>query len=310
MFEIALTVQSCLRANTRADVAWVAGYDGPDISGRYGAIAITPGGGKMGSILSNTLDEKIAEHARRQLNNGVLLQLEISSVDALINGVTEGGRADCICVPASQLPIEIWPLLIEREPLCITAKISDNSVTDFAFYTRATIASAPQSAQELFAKGNTASAIANEMVVSAWFPITRLVIAGLGPIAEALNTAAQLLDWNISMANSPDVSTGMIMGLSPVDATVIIHHSVEDAGRALASALDSRAGYIGAVGSSKMQNARADWLAYRGYTDLSRIHGPAGLSIGAKTPAEIAVSILAEAMSDLRLKNHQVTPAH
>lgn len=310
MFEIALTVQSCLRANTRADVAWVARYDGPDISGRHGAIAITPGGGKMGTVLSNTLDEKIAEHARRQLNNGVLLQLQISSVDALINGVTEGGRADCICVPASQLPNEIWPLLIERKPLCITAKITDDSVTDFSFYTSATVTSAPKHAQELFAKGHTASAIVDELVISTWFPITRLVIAGLGPIAEALNTAAQLLQWNISIANNPDVSTGMIMGLSPVDATVIIHHSVEDAGRALASALDSRAGYIGAVGSSTMQTARADWLAYRGYTDLSRIHGPAGLSIGAKTPAEIAVSILAEAMSDLRLKNQQVTPAN
>ena len=264
----------------------------------------------MGSILSNTLDEKIAEHARRQLNNGVLLRLEISSVDALINGVAEGGRADCICVPASQLPIEIWPLLIERKPLCITAKISDNSVTDFAFYTSATITNAPNSAQELFAKGDTASALDDEMVISIWFPITRLVIAGLGPIAEALNAAAKLLGWNVSMANNPDVSTSMIMGLSPVDATVVIHHSIEDAGRALASALVSRAGYIGAVGSSKMQNARADWLAYRGYTDLSRIHGPAGLSIGARTPAEIAISILAEAMSDLRPKNHQVTPAH
>jgi xanthine dehydrogenase accessory factor len=310
VFEIALTVQSCLRANTRVDVAWVARYDGPNVSGKHGAIAITPGGGKMGSILSNTLDEKIAEHARRQLNNGVLLRLDISSVDALINGVAEGGRAACICVPASQLPVEIWSLLIEREPLCITSRISDNSVTDFAFYTSATITGAPKSAQELFAKGNSASAIADEVVVSTWFPITRLVIAGLGPIAEALNRAAQLLDWNVSMADNPDVSTGMITGLSPVDATVIIHHSVEDAGRALASALDSRAGYIGAVGSSKMQSARADWLAYRGYADLSRIHGPAGLSIGAKTPAEIAVSILAEAVSDLQLKNHRVTPAH
>ena len=48
-------------------------------------------------------------------------------------------------------------------------------------------------------------------------------------------------------------------------------------------------------GSRRTQQARADWLAYRGVTDLDRVHGPAGLDIGATTPPEIAVSILAEA---------------
>jgi len=64
------------------------------------------------------------------------------------------------------------------------------------------------------------------------------------------------------------------------------------------AALDSDVGYIGALGARRMQENRADWLAYRGVTDLSRIHGPAGLDIGAETPAEIAVSILAEAIAE------------
>ena len=78
---------------------------------------------------------------------------------------------------------------------------------------------------------------------------------------------------------------------------MVASHDQELAGRALAAALDSDVGYIGALGGRRAQQARADWLAYRGYSDLSRIHGPAGLDIGADTPAEIALSILAEAVA-------------
>ena len=96
MFEIALTVLSCLRAGTRADVAWVADYAGPEINGKNGAIAITPGGGKMGSLLSNAIDGQLIDHSRRHFEDAQLFQIEISGVDALIHGVPEGGKATCI----------------------------------------------------------------------------------------------------------------------------------------------------------------------------------------------------------------------
>lgn len=130
MFEIALTVLSCLRAGTRADVAWVADYDGPKIAGKNGAIAITPGGGKMGSVLSNAIDGKLIDHARRQFTDGQLIHFSISGVDALINGVPEGGKATCVCVPATELPSDIWPALIERNPICITCEMSANSISN------------------------------------------------------------------------------------------------------------------------------------------------------------------------------------
>jgi xanthine dehydrogenase accessory factor len=79
-----------------------------------------------------------------------------------------------------------------------------------------------------------------------------------------------------------------------MDCVVIMGHNIEQSARSLELALESQAGYIGAMGSAAMQEDRADWLAYRDVTDLSRVHGPAGLKIHAKSPGEIAISILAE----------------
>jgi xanthine dehydrogenase accessory factor len=92
-------------------------------------------------------------------------------------------------------------------------------------------------------------------------------------------------------------ATGAIAAMGGPDKLVVVSHDLELAGPALAAALAGEVGYIGALGSRRTQQARADWLAYRGVTDLERVHGPAGLDIGANTPAEIAVSILAEALA-------------
>jgi xanthine dehydrogenase accessory factor len=92
-------------------------------------------------------------------------------------------------------------------------------------------------------------------------------------------------------------AAGVIAGLAGLDKVVVAAHDIELAGPALAAALGGQVGYIGAVGSRRMQAARADWLASRGITDTDRVHGPAGLDIGANTPAEIAVSIVAEAVA-------------
>jgi xanthine dehydrogenase accessory factor len=111
---------------------------------------------------------------------------------------------------------------------------------------------------------------------------------------------AGVLGWQPSQHNTVSHAEGVIASLTEADMVVVAAHDLELAGGALMAALDSRAGYIGSVGSRKMQENRADWLSYRGVTDLSRISGPAGIDIGASTPAEIAVSVIAEAIAATR----------
>jgi xanthine dehydrogenase accessory factor len=99
-----------------------------------------------------------------------------------------------------------------------------------------------------------------------------------------------------------DLAIGLLASLSPLDAAVIMGHEVEVSSRNLGAALEGDAGYIGALGSAQKQQDRADWLAYQDVTDLSRVFGPAGIDISASSPAEIAVSVIAQAIAELKKK--------
>ena len=85
-------------------------------------------------------------------------------------------------------------------------------------------------------------------------------------------------------------------------AVVTLTHDPKLDDPALASALKSDAFYVGSLGSKKTHAARLERLAALGFQphDLARIHGPVGLAIGAKSPAEIAVSIMAQVTQVLR----------
>lgn len=84
--------------------------------------------------------------------------------------------------------------------------------------------------------------------------------------------------------------------LTPFDSMVMLTHDPKIDDQALEIGLDSDVGYIGALGSRRSHEARLKRLAAKGFSEeqLSRIHGPVGLNIGSTTPAEIAVSIVAE----------------
>ena len=85
-------------------------------------------------------------------------------------------------------------------------------------------------------------------------------------------------------------------------ALVTLSHDAKIDEPALDVALRSPCFYVGALGSRRTQQKRRDRLAEAGMTDeeLARIHGPVGLDLGARSPAEIALSIAAELTATLR----------
>jgi xanthine dehydrogenase accessory factor len=151
-------------------------------------------------------------------------------------------------------------------------------------------------------------------------PPVWVVVVGAVHISQALAPMAKGLDLDVTiidprtafatperfpdvpvLAEWPDTILPEI-GVDPYTAVVALTHDPKIDDPALMAALRSRCFYIGALGSRKTHERRAQRLIASGFTeaDLARIHAPIGLDIGAISPAEIAVSILAEIIASLR----------
>jgi xanthine dehydrogenase accessory factor len=149
-------------------------------------------------------------------------------------------------------------------------------------------------------------------------PPPRLVVVGATDTAEELCRAAKALGWRTAVADprpalvtrerlpSPDELVTAWPGealeeLAPDadTAVVVLTHEERLDVPALTTALGSDAFYIGAIGSRRTQERRRERLleAGLGEEELERIAGPAGLDLGAHSPAETAVSILAEVLA-------------
>jgi xanthine dehydrogenase accessory factor len=143
----------------------------------------------------------------------------------------------------------------------------------------------------------------------------RLVIFGGVHIAVALVPLARMLGYRTIVADGrqafltrerfPDADELILgwpeaafeqIGLDASCYICILSHDPKFDEPALKTALRSPAAYVGAIGSRKTQATRREWLQSEGFTDqeIARIHGPIGLELGGRQPAETALAILAQ----------------
>ncbi len=243
------------------------------------------GGCVEGDVITEALDLIAAGGAKR-------LDYGVADATAWEVGLACGGRISVFvqAVGKDRFP----PALLDRLAAARAAGETVTLATDLA-------------------AGTTHEAAAGDFV-HAYPPPLRLAVIGAVHIAQALVPIARLIGYAPLVVDPRGLFTreARFEGVERDDgwpdealarwrpnaasAVVALTHDPKLDDVALAAALRSRAFYIAALGSRKNHAARRERLAAMGFAaaDLDRIHGPAGLDLGAANPAEIALSIAAQ----------------
>lgn len=159
-----------------------------------------------------------------------------------------------------------------------------------------------------------------KVFLTVYVPPPKLVITGAVHISQALGPMAKMLGYDVTIVDPrtafatperfPDVKVLAQwpndalppLGIDRYTAFAALTHDPKIDDPALMHALSRECFYIGALGSKKTHGRRVERLKAQSISDdqLARIHAPIGLSIGAVSPPEIAVAIMAEIIARLR----------
>ena len=320
MYEIAGAVAGWRRAGRRFVVARVTEWRGFGQRSPLDAIGITEGGERAGTLLHGLADDDIAAASAALLTGSQqeparLITVDASDSRAAENGLICGGSATVLLQREICLPEPLWSELGEARPGVLVTMVGGPDLGSSLYVSAAGQASGSLGHAEVDSAAAAEAARlvrTGRFVTQSWsidgrlmhaivlFPVTELVVVGEGQLVDALTHFAAGLDWNVSVLAGGEPDRSAIAGLPPSAAVVVLTHDLDLAAPALAAALESKAGYVGAVGSRRTQAARAERLEGMGISgqERARLHGPAGLDLGARSPAEIALSICAEILAE------------
>ena len=260
-----------------------------------------------GSVSGGCVEGAVIDAALDSISSGSGKRLDFGVADARAweVGLSCGGRIAVLVTPvaATGLPPEVLSALAgnigSRRPSALRFDAKTGAVQDVA---------KADDGEHSFLSDDEASFILRQV------PPRRLFVVGGVHITQFLAPMAHQAGYDVIIIDPREVfSTAerfpesecltawpdeAMEGLRPDARTAVVtlthDPKIDDPG--LVEALRSDAFYIGCLGSRRTHAARCERLAAAGFSagDLARLHGPAGLNIGANTPAEIAVSILAQ----------------
>ncbi|TML30240.1 MAG: XdhC family protein [Actinobacteria bacterium] len=279
-------------------------------------LIVSETGELAGSVSGGCVESEVVEAAREVLAGGApqLLTFGISDDLALSVGLPCGGEIDVwIDEPDPKLLEELADIARSERRAVVFVDLEDGSQ-------RLVPDGDDDVADELIRSGHSkvVELHGRRVFADVFGPPPRLFVYGAVDTADALCAAAKAIGWRTIVADArarfatrerlpsadeiivawPEEALAQVAPDHTTAILVLTHDDKFDL-PLLTGALATEAYYIGALGSRRNQERRRERLLEAGVdeTELERISGPAGLDIGAHTPAETAVSMLAEIMA-------------
>jgi xanthine dehydrogenase accessory factor len=312
MHRVAALVEAWHHQQRIGAVARVIATEGLGPQHRDELLLLDADGRSGGTLLGGALAPELAAATKELLGSGrpvEVMTLDIDGGDAAAAGLTCGGVVHVMLQRLDQVPERLWesfaagrsvalvtPLDTDLHPIVVHADgdvdgtLGSSGLDTMVQAEAEALLARPGAGVERLHVGDL------ELVIEAWDPTPRVVIVGASDLSTAVERQAELIGWTASTVIHVDAATAAIGALDHGDAVLVIDHDPFVATPALAAALQRGIGYVGALGSRRTQLNRRQHLADVGVGEdaIDRLRGPAGLDVGARNPAETAVSIVAE----------------
>ncbi|MEZ5855004.1 MAG: XdhC family protein [Hyphomicrobiaceae bacterium] len=291
-----------------------------------GQMAVAKDGRFQGSVSGGCIEGDVIVEAEEIIESGKpkLLEFGVADETAWRAGLPCGGKVKVYVerVEAKAGGRELVARAVEaqqeRRGLVIATRLEDGSKTVYARED----ANVPDDVAVRFAtaKSSLKETPDGEVFLHALVPPARILVVGASHIGQVLAEIAKLSGYEVQVIDprsafaAPERFPGITIhaewpqdilpkiGLDPYTAVVALAHVGHIDDEALKLGLTSDCLYVGALGSQRNHAKRRERLLEAGITEeqIAKIRAPIGIDIGAQTPAEIAVSVMAEIIRTVR----------
>jgi xanthine dehydrogenase accessory factor len=278
-------------------------------------LTAAPDGDVAGLLLRGVLDRTVVPLAIAEATGAppATRDAHVGEDDAVAAGLACSGGATLLAHPLpAPLAAALGTALEQGQPAALVSTANGAAALVLAgaelvdvfgsLGTGALDATATAVARERLRRGATVTervpAEGADLLLDLWVPVPSVLIVGAGAIGDALAAQAGLLGWAAQQVTDLDDARAAVAAFTDADVLVLLDHDPAfDA--VLVDGLRRSRGFLGALGSRHTQAARRERLLAAGLSDddLAALHGPVGLDLGARTPAETAVSIVAQVVA-------------